>query len=160
MTAPVAETARAAQVVAAAQRWLGTPYVHQASCRGAGCDCLGLVRGVWREVVGAEPASLPPYSADWGEVQGAELLWQGARRLMRELPAAAARPGDVLLFRMRTGAVAKHLGILSRGTAEAAGRFIHAYEATGVIEQALTAAWRRRLAFAFAFPAFPARGGG
>ncbi len=152
MTVPWDEAARAAAVVAAARRWIGTPYVHQASCRGAGCDCLGLVRGVWREVVGAEPASLPPYSADWGEVQGAELLWQGARRLMRELPAAAARPGDVLLFRMRAGAVAKHLGILSRGTAEAAGCFIHAYAGHGVVESPLSAPWRRRLVAAFRLP--------
>ena len=49
---------------------------------------------------------------------------------------------------MRTGAVAKHCGILT-----APDRFIHAYERTGVIEEALTAAWRRRVAFAFLFPA-------
>ena len=29
-------------------RWIGTPYRHQASLKGVGCDCLGLVRGVWR----------------------------------------------------------------------------------------------------------------
>ena len=37
-----------ARVVAEARMWIGTPYVHQASALGAGCDCLGLVRGVWR----------------------------------------------------------------------------------------------------------------
>ncbi len=152
MTVPVAESARAARVVTVARRWLGTPYVHQASCRGAGCDCLGLVRGVWREVVGREPVPLPPYSADWGEVQGAELLWQGARRLLRELPPEAARPGDVLLFRMRAGAVAKHLGILSRGRPGAAGRFIHAYAGHGVVESPLSVPWRRRMVAAFRFP--------
>jgi len=31
-------------------------------------------------------------------------------------------------------------------------RFIHAYERTGVIEETLTAAWRRRFALAFLFP--------
>ncbi|MDG1118150.1 MAG: peptidase, partial [Flavimaricola sp.] len=31
-----------ADVVATARGWIGTPYLHQASCRGAGCDCLGL----------------------------------------------------------------------------------------------------------------------
>jgi NlpC/P60 family putative phage cell wall peptidase len=41
-----------AVVVAAARDWLGTPYHDQASVKGVGCDCLGLVRGVWREVVG------------------------------------------------------------------------------------------------------------
>jgi hypothetical protein len=28
-----------------ARGWIGTPYLHQASRRGAGADCLGLVRG-------------------------------------------------------------------------------------------------------------------
>ena len=40
----------------AARAWLGTPYRHQASVKGVGADCLGLVRGLWREVAGAERA--------------------------------------------------------------------------------------------------------
>ena len=43
-----------------ARRWLGTPYRHQASRMGVGCDCLGLVRGVWRSLYGAEPEATPP----------------------------------------------------------------------------------------------------
>ena len=39
-------------VVEAARGWLGTPYRHQVSLKGEGADCLGLVRGVWREVAG------------------------------------------------------------------------------------------------------------
>ena len=46
-------------VVAEARRWIGTPYVHQASSFQAGCDCLGLIRGVWRHLYGAEPERLP-----------------------------------------------------------------------------------------------------
>ncbi len=45
--------------------WLGTPYRHQASLKGVGCDCLGLVRGVWRALVGPEPEPTPAYSPDW-----------------------------------------------------------------------------------------------
>ena len=47
-----------------ARGWLGTPYLHQASVRGAGADCLGLVRGVWRELCGVEPVAVPPYTPD------------------------------------------------------------------------------------------------
>ena len=44
------------RIVDLARGWIGTPYLHQASCRGIGCDCLGLVRGVWRDgVVAALP---------------------------------------------------------------------------------------------------------
>ena len=35
-------------VMRSARSWLGTPYRHQGARKGVGCDCLGLVRGVWR----------------------------------------------------------------------------------------------------------------
>ncbi|MBE9635715.1 NlpC/P60 family protein [Salipiger mangrovisoli] len=139
-----------AAIVGAARQWIGTPYLHQASVRGAGCDCLGLLRGVWREVIGAEPEPVPPYSRDWSEPQGDEALLRAA---LRHLSAKALRdeaPGDVLLFRMREAAVAKHLGLQAR-TGEAAS-FIHAYSGHKVTESALTAPWRRRIVARFAFP--------
>ena len=66
---------------------------------------------------------------------------------MLEMPPTELVPGALILFRMRTGAVAKHCGILT-----APDRFIHAYERSGVVEVPLDAAWRRRIAFAFLFP--------
>jgi NlpC/P60 family putative phage cell wall peptidase len=134
------------QVLAAARDWIGTPYCHQAATKGAGCDCLGLIRGVWREVFGQEPAILPPYAPDWSEATGNETLWQAARLYLQELPSDAADAGDVILFRMRSGAVAKHLGIMV-GT----DTFIHSYSGHGVVESALTAPWRRRIVAAFRF---------
>src|SRR6476660_700817 len=91
-------------IVAETRRWIGTPYRHQASLRGVGCDCLGLVRGVWRALYGEEPEAPPPYAADWAEAAAPEepLLAAALRHLvLREL--AAAQPGDVLLFRWRAG---------------------------------------------------------
>ncbi|MCC5993819.1 MAG: C40 family peptidase [Rhodobacteraceae bacterium] len=146
MTVPrsVADPAR---VIAVARAWLGTPYHDQASLRGVGCDCLGLARGVWREVVGPEPFLVPAYSRDWGETGPREALAEGARAMMIEVPAANAPPGALLLFRMMPRAIAKHVGILTGPES-----FIHAYERLGVIEQPLTPAWRRRIAFVFLFP--------
>lgn len=135
-------------VVEEARAWLGTPYVHQASLRGAGADCLGLVRGVWRAVLGAEPQVPPPYTADWGEAGGREVLLAAALRWLR--PAADVAPGQVLLFRMREGGVAKHLGIAI--TVGPAPRFVHAYTGHGVVENALSGPWERRVAGRFAFP--------
>ena len=135
------------RVIAAARGWLGTPYHDQASVRGVGCDCLGLVRGVWRELHGPEPMPIPPYSRDWGETGARERLAEAAREVMIELPFTAPVPGALLLFRMRAGAVAKHCGIVT-----APDRFIHAYDRSGVVEVPLDAAWRRRAAFVFLFP--------
>ena len=135
-------------VIAAARSWLGTPYHDQASLCGVGCDCLGLARGVWRDLVGAEPQPIPPYSRDWGETGVREVLAEGARAMMIEIPLAQIGPGALVLFRMAPRAIAKHVGILT-----AQDRFIHAYDRLGVIEEALTTAWVRRIAFAFRFPA-------
>jgi NlpC/P60 family putative phage cell wall peptidase len=129
------------RVVRAARAWIGTPYLHQASLRGAGCDCLGLVRGVWREVHGAEPAPVPPYTSDWSEPQGEERLWEAA---MRHLGPGRDAPGDLLLFRMRAGSVAKHLGLRATPTT-----FIHAYSGHGVIESPLSAPWASRVVATF-----------
>jgi NlpC/P60 family putative phage cell wall peptidase len=134
--------------VTLARGWLGTPYVHQASSRGAGCDCLGLIRGIWCARYGREPEPLPAYSMDWSEPQGEERLWSAA---LRNLPVAAApADGDVLLFRMRDGAVAKHLGIAATGPA--GPTFIHAMSGRGVVESALTDPWARRVVARFTWP--------
>jgi len=135
-------------VVEAARGWLGTPYLHQASCRGAGCDCLGLLRGVWRETLGSEPEVVPPYTQDWSEPQGDEALWRAALRHLT--PAIVEAPGQVLLFRMRQGSVAKHLGISGRIGPNAT--FIHAYSGHGVVESPLSAPWRRRIVARFDIP--------
>lgn len=134
-------------VIAAARRWLGTPYHDQASLRGVGCDCLGLIRGVWRDIVGPETLPVPAYARDWGETGQTEVLAEAARRVLLPVAVSEVGPGAVVLFRMRAGAMAKHCGILTEE-----GRFIHAYERLGVIEEPLTTVWQRRIAFAFLFP--------
>lgn len=143
-----ARRAHGARVVAAARGWIGTPYRHQASLKGVGCDCLGLLRGVWRELYGAEPESLPAYAADWAEAGGTEQLAAAARRHLSELDVPLAEPGDVLLFRWRQHLPAKHAAILVERD-----RMIHACDGAAVCEVFHAPFWRRRAAFAFRFPA-------
>jgi len=76
------------------------------------------------------------------------VLADGARRMMPELDPSEAGPGALILFRMMPRAIAKHVGILT-----GPDTFLHAYERLGVIEEPLTPTWRRRIAFAFLFPA-------
>lgn len=133
-------------IVNAARAWIGTPYLHQASVKGVGCDCLGLLRGVWREVIGREPEPVPAYTSDWAEPQAEELLQAAALRHMQPV-RDEVMPGQVLLFRMRTGSVAKHIGIVSEGPVTP--HFIHAYTGHGVIESPLSQPWYRRIAARF-----------
>lgn len=134
-------------ILAEAREWIGTPYQHQASAKRAGCDCLGLVRGVWRALYGAEPELAPAYTPDWAERRGAETLLEAARRNMREVALSDAAPGDVLLFRMHAAAPAKHAAIL-----EEEARIIHAYWGRAVVRSHFAPWWRARCVAAFSFP--------
>lgn len=136
-----------ATVLRVARDWLGTPYHHQASVRGVGTDCLGLVRGVWRALYADEPQALPAYTRDWAEASGVETLLETARRHLREVAPEDARAGDVLMFRLRADTLAKHAGVLA-----SPATFIHATEGSPVAEVALSSWWRRRIAAAFSFP--------
>ena len=144
------DTGDAARVVAEARRWIGTPYRHQASLIGVGCDCLGLVRGVWRALVGPEPEEVPAYTPDWAEAGAGEPLLAAGKRHFVPLPAHAFDAGDVLVFRWRDNVAAKHLGI-----ATAPDRMVHAHDGARVCEVALVPAWRRRIVAAFRFPPLP-----
>ena len=135
------------EIVTLAKGWLNTPYRHQASLKNAGCDCLGLIRGIWRERFGEEPEQPPPYAADWAEAGLEEVLALAGRRHLIEVPALVFEAGDVLLFRWKSHLPAKHAAIAIDRT-----RMIHAQEGACVSEVALSAWWLRRLAFAFRFP--------
>ncbi|KQP61690.1 peptidase P60 [Methylobacterium sp. Leaf399] len=141
------------RVVARARAWIGTPYRHQASLIGVGCDCLGLVRGVWREVHGPEPEVAPPYGASWAESapRGSDPLAEAAGRHLVPLPRpdAGTEPeaGAVLLFAFRAHLPARHCAI-----ATGAGTMIHAHDGAAVTEVALTRWWRRHLTHGFRFP--------
>lgn len=130
-----------------AERWIGTPYRHQGSRIGVGCDCLGLVRGIWRAIYGREAETPPAYTRDWAECGDADALRRAAHRHLQPIAIARAEAGDVLLFALRDGRVVKHCGIAADGE-----RLIHAYSGAGVVSSPLTPSWRRRIAGAFRFP--------
>jgi NlpC/P60 family putative phage cell wall peptidase len=138
---------RANDIVDAARGWCGTPYRHQASLKHGGCDCLGLVRGVWREVMGDEPEVAPAYSPDWAEAGGNEALAEAAQRHLQKRNDLNFRAGDVLLFRWKQHLPAKHAGI-----ATGPHTMVHAQEGVVVSEISLSPWWLRRLSFVFHFP--------
>ena len=138
----------AQKVLAMAESWIGTPYRHQASLLGVGCDCLGLIRGIWRGLYGHEPELPPPYAPDWAERGCEDRLMAAAKRHFLTVPdMEEAQPGDMLLFRWRADVAAKHLGILAGPE-----HFIHAYEQAAVVRSALVPGWKRRIAGTFRFP--------
>jgi NlpC/P60 family putative phage cell wall peptidase len=137
-------------IIAIARSLIGTPYLHQASLKHVGCDCLGLVRGVWRELYGREPETLPPYSPDWAEASGSEALAEAGHRHLLDVPCTEFQAGDVLLFRWRNHLPAKHAGIATSTSA-----MVHAQDGVAVSEVPLSQWWLKRIAFAFRFPQPP-----
>jgi NlpC/P60 family putative phage cell wall peptidase len=133
-------------IVEAARAWIGTPYLHQGSLQHVGCDCLGLLRGVWRDCVGPEPEIAPPYTPDWAEARGEEALLAAALRWFSPV-RGVFQAGDIMLFRWRDGLPAKHIGIATSSTT-----MIHAHDGACVCEVSLGSAWRRRMVQAFSFP--------
>ena len=134
------------EIASAARGWIGTPYIHQASLRGVGCDCLGLLRGVWREMIGPEPEQPGSYSPDWAEASNQETLADAGFRHFETITLDEAGCGDVVLFRWRAELPAKHVGILT-----SANTMVHAHEGASVCEVPLSQWWRRRIAYAFRF---------
>ncbi len=105
-------------VVAEAQSWLGTPFIWQASTKGRGCDCKGLVSGVARalDLPGAD--SLHANMANYASVDSTVLL-EGLSANMDKVDQP--EPGDVLVMKMKGRP--HHLGILGYG------EVIHTYGA-------------------------------
>ncbi len=137
-----------ADIVAAARGWVGTPYRHRAALRGVGCDCLGLLVGVWREVYGTEPPALPNYRADWRDGSHAtELQALAEQWLVPGTMVGPLAPGAVLLFLIGASVLPRHCGIVV-----GEGRLVHAQERLGVVEGNLGDGWLRRVAGVWRFP--------
>lgn len=123
-----------------AATWLGTPFRHQGRIKGIGCDCVGLIIGIARRF-GLSDYDCLDYPR---EPDGATLRARLDARLA-PLPLARAKPGDVLLLRIRRHP--QHVGILSRRG------LIHAHAGSGgVVETRMTARWSERLLAAYRFP--------
>lgn len=139
----------AAEVVAEARAWLGTPFHWQASLKGVGADCKGLVAGVARALGLPEGDSLYAGIGDYGFKVPVALLKEGLAATLTR--TAFAAPGDVLLLTMAGSP--QHLGI------HAGEHVIHTYNGgpKQVIATRLTAALRAwPLDSAWRFPSLEA----
>lgn len=102
-------------VVRAARGWLGTPFHHQASVKGVGCDCIGLIAGVAAELRMPEAARWlsdvrrSSYTAE----PDPRMLLDAASEYLAEIPIAQLRMADIPLMRVPRGTRPQHFGILS-----------------------------------------------
>lgn len=138
-------------IVTIARRWIGTPYHHQAATQGVGCDCLGLLRGIWAELGNAPISMVPDYPPSWPKTQRHDRFAQRLAQYLRPIPLAQAKGGDVVLCRLRLGGPIVHAGVLAHQTPDQRS-FIHAHSRFGVQETPYDPLWARLAQLAFRFP--------
>ena len=128
------------QIVAEAREWLDTPFNHQASVKCVGCDCAGMVKGVWREL-GNDVSGVPSdYPRTPSNNQLLKILEQYLVR------STDRNPGCVLVFTLLNEP--QHIGIMTDNNT-----VIHAYQPFGkVVEHRIDAKWQRRITACFSFP--------
>ena len=134
-----------ADVVNAARGWLGTRWHHQASLRGVGADCIGLIVGVARELGIPEAAQFDASQEirGYGRQPDPEMLLRACDELLA--PCEHPVAGDILLFRFASEP--QHFGIMS-----ASDYFIHAYaQGRKVVENRINDMWRARIVGAYAY---------
>jgi NlpC/P60 family putative phage cell wall peptidase len=137
---------RRSVLLSEARSWLGTPWHHQAAVKGAGCDCIGFVRGVAEPFIGKVDHRMD-YAATWPLYRAEQLLYAEFKARAKEIRPERAKPGDVLLFGVGKGP-AHHCGYLAEND-----RLLHCYREAGqVVEQDLTDFWRSKIRHAFRLP--------
>lgn len=117
---------KAAEVVALATAWLGTPYHHQGRVQGVGVDCAMILADVYH-AAGLIPLIDPrPYPPDWHFHRDVERYLGWVQQYADPVTEGDPQPGDVALYRF--GRCVSHGAIVV-----AWPTVIHAYRGLGVV---------------------------
>jgi cell wall-associated NlpC family hydrolase len=120
-------------VVAAARRWIGTPYHACADLQGVGVDCGMLLVRVFVDTGLCAPFDPRPYAADWHLHRGEERYLGFIFDRCHE--RAVPQPGDVAVFRY--GRCYAHGGVV---TVADPLTIVHAFSPAGcVLEESVAA---------------------
>ncbi len=143
-------TTRAA-VVAEAKSWAKTPYQHQASLKGVGVDCIGLIRGVARGCGLVDPFETGAAHKYFGysQMPNPALLLEACRAFLQPIDTEAATVGDILLFNFADRGVKdpQHFGIITRAEPP---YVIHSLAPHCVLEHRINEVWAARVVAAYA----------
>lgn len=123
-------------IVLIAREWIGTPFHHQGRVKGQGCDCIGLIIGVFAEI-GAPAGEVD--IADYSMIPDGKFLQQKLSEYLEQVSFSKIVAGDILLFRFDKNP--QHLAFYSGD-----GTIIHSYlSARKVVENQLDELWMERL---------------
>ena len=138
------------EVVRMGMEWIGTPYMHRAAVKGKGVDCLGLIRGILKEIHGEDIVKplMPNYQQSWHQIHYGEPFLRLAGTFLERSKRASLEglPADVIVIRPSKKNTYKHCGILT-----SSNTMIHAYAGNEVVKYTIPNAWLRD-AQLFQFP--------
>lgn len=137
-------------IVTQARSWLGTRFHHQGRVKATqehkgGCDCIGLVIGVLKEldIHGRDGTPLWQYDqTGYGKFPDGQALQQALRKHLHIIPEEQLQPGDIALFLFEEEP--QHVVIIS--DYEDGLGMIHCYaSARKVVEHRMDTLWQGRL---------------
>ena len=137
-------------IIKAARGWIGTPFHHQGRVKGQGCDCIGLVVGVVKELElknKEQDKFLHEFDmAGYPKLPDGKILKQELSKCLKEENSYDV--GDVLLIEF--DGMPQHVGIVS-DYKDGVG-IIHCYaQSKKVIEHSLDDWWKKRVTASFSF---------
>lgn len=145
-----------ADIVAEARTWIGTPFQHQQSAKQVASDCIGLVRGVFREVgLRSEPVVRTQAAAFAGYARSPDgvSFKRFCDMTMLSIEIGDMLPGDVALFAY-VRRMPHHCAIVG-DYAHGGLSMIHSIGPGNegeVVEHRFDDSWRKRLVAAYSIP--------
>ena len=141
----------ACRVIACARSWIGTPFRHQAKCKGAGVDCVQLIAAVGEEagVMKIDPAKAAPFQG-YGRTPNPARMGDALRTFMVAIAADQMRQGDVAWMQWRDN-LPMHLAVI--GAHKGRQTLIHALAEIGrCVEHGFTQEWKDRAVSYWRYP--------
>ncbi len=132
-------------LVKEAREWIATPYHHQASIKGVGCDCVGFLAEVAMTCGAITPALRAQFPTDYSRQPSAQSLRRLVAGVCYPVAFPMRAPGDIVLLRFEIEP--QHLGMLTRLDPD---YIIHCGE-HGVIEHRVDSIWRARIVRIYRF---------
>lgn len=135
-------------IIAAARRWVGTPYQHQQRMKGVGCDCVNLVIAVGLElgILDWTPESFSKFRGYTRSPNPARMRLAMETFLVQLPEGEQPQPGDILWIEWARG-LPMHLAIVTGPT------MIHAFsDAQAVVEHGVDELWLSRVNSVWRFP--------
>jgi NlpC/P60 family putative phage cell wall peptidase len=142
-------------IVIEAREWVGTRYKHQASLKGVGCDCIGLIAGVGRALgfQSAERFDRDPRFRAYSRTPEPKMLFQACAEYLEPVPLLRSQPGDILLTRFKDDP--QHFALLADRDGQR--YMVHSYtQARKVVENRIDDTWLKRIVSTFKFREVPA----